>query len=106
MKVKTIDINCLSWFDRINGNSYFAATVIVNYQMKTEQRFILPFQYGYGDHYKSEAAKLLDEKRVIKLGSYSNGSKKSLWQYCDENKIILRASKVENCKKSDLKNIS
>lgn len=105
-KIKTIDINALEWFDKVNGNSYFAATVIVNYQMKGEQRFILPFQYGYGDQYRSEAAHELDEKRVIKLPRYSNGNLGSLWEYCDTNKIILRANKQTNCKKRELLNLS
>lgn len=105
MKVKTIDITALSWFDKVNGNSYFAATVIVNYQMKNEQRFTLPFQYGYGDHYVSEAANELDAKGIIKLEKYSNGSRKSLWGYCEDNKIILRTTKHDNCKKSELKNL-
>lgn len=105
-KVKTIDIEALSWFDKVNGNSYFAATVIVNYQLKGEQRFILPFQYGYGEQYVSEASSELDEKGIIKLPRYANGNKGSLWEYCDKNKIVLRKTKHENCKKSELKNLS
>ena len=53
MKIKTIDVNCKEWFDKINGNSYFAGTVTLNYQMENETKFILPFQYGNGEHYKT-----------------------------------------------------
>ena len=43
-QIKTIDIDCKEWFDRINGNSYFAGTVTVNFQMEDEQTFNIPFQ--------------------------------------------------------------
>ena len=33
-QIKTIDVNCLEWFDKINGNSYFAGEIIVNYGRK------------------------------------------------------------------------
>ena len=45
--IKTIDINTLTWFDKINGNTYFANKIIVNYGLKSEKTFIQPFQYGY-----------------------------------------------------------
>jgi hypothetical protein len=105
-RVKTIDVNALEWFDKVNGNSYFAATVIVNYGKPNEQRFVLPFQYGYGDHYVSQAGRELDDKGIIYLERYPNGNTEGLWQYCDTNKIILRRSKKENCKKAELKNLS
>lgn len=98
-KIKTIDVNALEWFDKVNGNSYFAGTVTVNYQMKTEKRFIMPFQYGYGDQYRHEAFETLKRANLIPK------EEKSFWQYCDKNKIIVRYSKQENCKQRELKNI-
>ena len=98
-KIKTLDVNCLEWFDKINGNSYFAATIIINYQMKTEKRFILPFQYGYGDQYRFKAFEKLQKE------GYIPKEEKSFWMYCDKNKIITRFTKHENCKKRELKNI-
>ncbi len=97
MKIKTIDINALEWLDKVNGNSYFAGTVIVNYQMKTEKRFIMPFQYGYGSHYETMAGKLLQDKGIISMGDRSQ-----LWQYCQDKGIILRSNKQINCRKRDL----
>ena len=99
-KIKTIDVNCLEWFDKINGNSYFAATVILNYQMKTEKRFILPYQYGYGDHYRHMAFKRLQNEGYIPKDETSH------WRYYDENNIIVRHSKRENCLKRELKQLS
>jgi hypothetical protein len=40
MKIKTIDITALEWFDKVNGNSYFSATVTLNFGMKDQK--ILP----------------------------------------------------------------
>jgi hypothetical protein len=102
LEVKTIDVNAKEWFDRINGNSYFSATVSINYGMDNSTSIYLPFQYGYGDHYTDMAAKELDKLGYITLEKYNNGGSERLWQYCNTHKIILRQSKQENCKKRDL----
>jgi hypothetical protein len=102
MKIKTIDINVKEWFDKVNGNSYFAGTITINYGMKSEKVLTMPFQYGYGEHYKDQANALLAEKGMIDNPRYENGARKALWQYCRENSIILRCSKMENCKKKEL----
>ena len=41
--IKTIDINAKEWYDKINGNSYFAGYVVVNKGTKTENIFIMRF---------------------------------------------------------------
>lgn len=41
--MKTIDIVALEWFDKINGNSYFAATVTLDFGTDQAQSFKLPF---------------------------------------------------------------
>ena len=103
MKIKTIDIIALEWFDRINGNSYFSATIILNYGMKDEKEVILPFQYGYGDHYIDMANQELIKQGYREGQRHENGSYPVLWRYCKENNIILRTTKHENCKKRELK---
>lgn len=106
MKIKTIDIICLEWFDKVNGNSYFAATVTVNYGMKSEETYKIPFEYGYGDYYKYAAFDHLEKINVLKnVEHYSNGSREQIWQYCRRNNIILRTVKHENCLKRELKNL-
>ena len=95
MKVKTIDVNCLEWFDKINGNSYFAGEVIVNYGLKTAKVFIIPFQYGYGDQFRYEAWETLKRNKVINFDSWS------IWQFFEKNKIIERYNIQRNCKKRD-----
>lgn len=97
MKIKTIDVQAKEWFDKVNGNSYFGALVTINYGMKTQKQFSLPFQYGYGDHYKEMAKDELVKRKLIKAES-----NQELWRYCQDNNIILRASKHENCRKRDV----
>jgi hypothetical protein len=89
MKIKTIDINARESFDKINGNSYFAGEVIVNFGMKSQKTYRMPFQYGYGEQYTQAAAKVL-------------GIDESLRLYCLDNGIILRANKITGCKKKEL----
>jgi hypothetical protein len=98
-KIKTIDVTAFEWLDKVNGNSYFAGYVIINFGLKAEKTFTMPFEYGYSDYYIQSAKELLQRENLI--------SKEitSLWRYCDENKIILRTTKHKNCKKSQLKNI-
>lgn len=104
MDIKTIDVTAKEWFDKVNGNSYFSAHIVLNYGMPDEKTIALPFQYGYGDQYRSEAFRELMQSGVITDGiKHANGSTEGLWQYCDRHKIILRTNKIENCRKKELK---
>lgn len=97
LQIKTIDIEAKEWFDKVNGNSYFAGIITVDFGMPTEKQFKMPYQYGYGDCYRSEAIKTLKENNYLpKDFSYS---------YFQDNGIIIRSSIQKNCKKSELKNI-
>ena len=53
---QTIDITTYKWFDKINGNTYFAQEITLNYGTDQEQRFKNPFQYGYSsfEHFALE----------------------------------------------------
>jgi len=97
MKIKTIDINAKEWFDKVNGNSYFSCEIVINYRLKDQVTLKLPFQYGYGEQYEYEALKKIKEELKIKSDIAS------MWRFCDENKIVLRSNKQENCLKKDLK---
>lgn len=98
--VKTIDVNALEWFDKVNGNSYFAGTVTINYGTDEAKTLTMPYQYGYGTSYQDEAFKVLTEANLLPAGQYT-----SLYGQCKELGIILRTSKRENCKKAELKAI-
>jgi hypothetical protein len=96
-KIKTIDVNAKEWFDRVNGNSYFAGSVTINFGLKTQQSFNMPFQYGYGNQYEHEAGYVLKRAKVIEIDEHT-----ALWRYCNDNKIILRCHIQTNCKKKEL----
>jgi hypothetical protein len=107
IKIKTIDVSAKEWFDRINGNSYFAGTVCINFGTKNQINIVMPFQYGYGSHYETEAMNALIKENYIKdAESYSSGGFETLWRYCERKRIIYRHSKQENCKQKELKYIS
>ncbi len=99
MKVKTIDINARTWFDKVNGNSYFSAIVVIDFSMPTVQEFTLPFQYGYGSQYIDEAKQLLIDKGLI-----TNNGIAGLYSYCKDNNIILRTNNQTGCLKRDVIN--
>ena len=98
--MKTLDINSKTWFDKVNGNSYFASVITINYGMTNEQTFKLPFQYGYGSQDEQEAKAVLTEFNKI-----STEYGQCLSAYCRDNNIIYRHSNIKGCKKSELKNI-
>lgn len=97
-KIKTIDINSLTWFDKVNGNSYFAAIVVLNYGTPEAKEIKLPFQYGYGSQYEQEA-----KQALIDGGYITNNGTSGLYTYCKDNGIVLRSNNQKNCLKRELK---
>lgn len=97
--MKTIDINAKEWFDRINGNSYFSGLVIIDFGMKSEEIFLMPFQYGYGSEFEQEA------KAILTYGNKISPQYETLYSYCKRENIILRSNIIRGCKKRELKEI-
>ncbi len=50
-KIKFI-CNAIKWFDRVNGNTYHSVRVT---RCEDGAVFSVPYQYGYGDHYRQTA---------------------------------------------------
>ena len=75
------------WRDKINGNTYFSVQIT---DLKNNETMKIPFQYGYGDHFKSITLNQLCKK--------VNSSKFSL--YHDFIKWIDQ----DNCKKKEVLN--
>ena len=100
--INTIDLQAKEWFDKVNGNSYFAAIITLNFAMPDEETITLPFQYGYGNQYETEALNTLHSEGYISstLGVYS------LQSFCAENNIILRSSKKDKCLKRELTSLT
>ncbi|MDD4996503.1 MAG: hypothetical protein PHW15_03495 [Patescibacteria group bacterium] len=95
--MKTIDINCKEWFDKVNGNSYFSGTVTVDFGTPEEKSFTMPFQYGYGDQYIHEGFDTLLKNGLIPKEWLNCPSR-----YARENGVILRNFIQRNCKKREL----
>ena len=95
MKIKTIDIEAYSYWDKVNGNSYFNATLTINYGMPNFIRIHIPMQYGHD--YTTTARNVLNELKYIKTDE-------PLWYYCRDKKIILRANMIEGFKYRELTN--
>lgn len=93
--VKTIDIITKTWFDKVNGNTYFAQSITINFGLSDELTVKNPYQYGYSG-YEFEAFKCLKNQLGIE---FSNT------QEFRASNIILRRTELKNCKKSELKNI-
>jgi len=93
IQVNTIDINALQWFDKVNGNSYFAGSIILNFGQPNEEEIKMPFQYGYGDFYRYKALEMLQN-----LGYISETHTSAL----RDSNIILRSLIQKGCKKRDL----
>lgn len=94
----SICIHAREWFDKVNGNSYFSATIEVDGQPVHK----LPFQYGYGDHYIDMANQWLADNDYIDNPRHENGSRDALWRYCEDHNIALYTQKAENCLKREL----
>ena len=101
-KIKTVDIQAKEWFDKRNGNSYFGGIITVNFGEEDQKQISIPFQYGYGDQYRFQAFKLLQEKNLIP----KQESNVSYWRYYEDNNIITRHTKHENCLKREVINFS
>lgn len=97
--IKTIDVQCYEWFDKINGNSYFAGVITVNHTLKNEVTINLSFQYGYGDHYREIAFKAIKEK----LNCFKACDERTApWRAYEQYNIKTNHSKQENCLKRQL----
>jgi hypothetical protein len=100
MNVKTIYIKAKTWFDKVNGNSYFSAVIILNYEQNDESSLSIPFEYGYWDQYIDSAKDLLFKEGVLK--DFPDRHITPLWRYCQDNNICLRTSIEKRCLKREV----
>lgn len=95
--IKTIDVHGKEWFDRVNGNSYNSSRITINYGMADQTLITTPFQYGYGDFYMQAASQAIKERFNHEAKGYI-----PLWQFCQDNGIVLRYQKQERCLKREV----
>lgn len=55
-RVIKFEIHGARWFDKVNGNTYHSVSINI---LKTGKVIKVPFQYGYGDHYRQSALEIL-----------------------------------------------
>jgi hypothetical protein len=97
--IKTIYVRAKEWFDKINGNSYFSAVVVINGGRKNEVVIEIPLQYGYGDHYRHVCFRAIRER----LNCFKSVDKKEIyWRAYEKYKIKYSHNKQENCLKREL----
>lgn len=87
--VKNIHVVTRTWFDKVNGNTYFAQMIVFNWGLKDEQTIYNPFQYGYSS-YKHHAVR----KVAAVVGCEADALKG----------VKLFSVIQRGCKKADLKN--
>lgn len=94
-EIRSMFIECREWFDKTYGNSYFSARIWINGKWK----ITLPFQYGYGDHFKSVAVRALVAEGFIPE-QYEN---RALWIIAEEMRFDCYTSKALTTKKEMFK---
>jgi hypothetical protein len=96
--IKAIEVNAKEWFDKINGNSYFAGNIYIEFDNYRVVELIMPFQYGYGSYYEQEAKATLTQFNYI-----STEYGETLKRYCEKNNIKYRTNFKADCTKKELK---
>ena len=93
-----IEVRGKEWWDKLNGNSYWASVVTLTDSDHKTHVFSIEFQYGYGDFYIQQSVKILKELRYIddcdqprSQGVYSGG-----------RRVIWTTSMQTGCKKRDV----
>ena len=70
--LKTIQIQGAKWFDKVNGNTYCSCVVTINFGLKNEFSFSMPFTYGYGDYYRQMAIEAIIKHGIAPKSEYYN----------------------------------
>ena len=94
-KTRSIVIIGRKWFDKVNGNTYHTAEIIIN-GVPVHKTL---FAYGYGDSYIQSARKWLKENKYLK--GIEEHPHCSLWVYCRNSGINLVYYSF-NCLKCEL----
>ena len=90
-----LTVEALTWFDRTYGNTYHSARAYLDGELVA----VVPFQYGYDDHYLTTALEELVKAGVLPDLRYDNGNKYGLRQTCEAQGWMLSYSKHEALKR-------
>jgi hypothetical protein len=83
-KVRSVTIIGRKWFEKINGNTYFTAEILVN----GIHVHSMPYEYGYGEQYEQASLGWLEKAELIPARKqYANGGKEQVCQWKDREGI-------------------
>jgi len=97
-KINSITILGRRWFQQSGGNTYFSSQILVNGKLI----HVIPFQYGYDNHYLQASFEWLDQNGWTYREKYQNSSSESPWRYCKDKGIELHYSATDVQRKKDL----
>jgi hypothetical protein len=92
-KVRSITIIGRKWFNKSAGNTYCSSDILINGKHEQYQ----PIEYGYGSYYEQSAWSWL--KKALKV---SEEDRRSIWQFCEDNKIVRYSCACDVQKERDL----
>ena len=93
-KIQSITIIATEWLDKVNGNSYFSAEVLVDGLRSLH----IPFTYGYDNHYSDVCCKELVEAGYLPASAQPI----SLWEHSQTMGFALTSHKVRVGRKRDM----
>ena len=83
-KVRRVTIIGRKWFDRLNGNTYFTAEILVN----GIHVHSMPYEYGYDSQYEHSSMDWLRKSGLIPaFKQYANGGYEAVWQWKEREGI-------------------
>ena len=95
-ELKSVEIIAKEYFDNVNANSYFSAHVIINEGLKSEERILIPFQYGYGSQYEYVVFEMLKKRLLIFDKNLVS------WRFYKENQISYKNTLYEGYSKKEV----
>ena len=93
--MKRLEIKGRRWFQKSAGNTYCAATVLIDDEAPEDCQ--VSFAYGYGSHYLTLAAQKLDKAGL--LPGWRAGQ--SLYSWCEQNNVKFVYSVQDVSRKRD-----
>lgn len=79
-KIKNmVIIKAIKWFDKVNGNTYHSVKVFDGKDLIGQENL----EYGYGDHYRQTAFKIMIKEGYFKGTRRTNGTYEELIQFQD-----------------------
>lgn len=98
-KPRSITVIGRRWFDKVNGNTYHTAEILVDGALAHR----LERTYGYGDQYLWNAQQWLEANGHLPgLEHYANGMREGITQYCRREGIALHFTVTDVTRKRDL----